>query len=60
MTGRSGQAHLSRLNSALSRLLIDSVSHSIPLCMRRIFDMDDRARLRERFFGASLTVLARL
>jgi len=28
--------------------------------MRRIFDMDDRARLRERFFGASLTVLARL
>ncbi|THF89626.1 MAG: hypothetical protein E8G75_06530 [Sulfitobacter sp. SK025] len=28
--------------------------------MTRIFDMDDRARLRERFFGASLTVLARL
>jgi len=28
--------------------------------MVRIFDMGDRARLRERFFGASLTVLARL
>jgi len=28
--------------------------------MKRIFDMDDRARLRERFFGATLTVLARL
>ncbi|WP_211222260.1 isopropylmalate isomerase [Sediminimonas qiaohouensis] len=28
--------------------------------MTRIFDIDDRARLRERFFGASLTVLARL
>jgi len=42
------------------RALIDSVRHSIPLGMTRIFDMDDRARLRERFFGASLTVLARL
>ncbi len=28
--------------------------------MRRLFDMDDRARLRERFFGATHTVLARL
>jgi len=28
--------------------------------MTRIFDMDDRARLPWRFFGASLTVLARL
>ena len=28
--------------------------------MKRFFDMDDRARLRERFFGATLTVLARL
>jgi len=28
--------------------------------MKRIFDIGDRARLRERFFGASLTVLARL
>jgi hypothetical protein len=27
--------------------------------MKRIFDMDDRARLRERFFGATTTVLAR-
>lgn len=44
----------------MSRALRDSVSHSIPQAMRRIFDMDDRARLRERFFGASLTVLARL
>ena len=28
--------------------------------MTRFFDMDDRARLRERFFGATMTVLARL
>jgi hypothetical protein len=28
--------------------------------MTRIFDMDDRARLPWRFFGATLTVLARL
>lgn len=26
--------------------------------MTRIFDMDDRARLRERFFGATHAVLA--
>ncbi|MYM55017.1 hypothetical protein GR167_06860 [Rhodobacteraceae bacterium GS-10] len=28
--------------------------------MKRIFDMDDRARLPWRFFGATHTVLARL
>ena len=28
--------------------------------MTRVFDMDDRARLRERFYGATQTVLARL
>jgi len=28
--------------------------------MKRIFDMDDRARLPWRFFGATMTVLARL
>ncbi|MEP1354061.1 MAG: hypothetical protein ABJX32_04130 [Tateyamaria sp.] len=28
--------------------------------MTRLFDMDDRARLRERFFGATHTVLASL
>ncbi|MGC3939991.1 isopropylmalate isomerase [Roseobacter sp. EG26] len=28
--------------------------------MNRVFDMDDRARLRERFFGATRAVLARL
>jgi hypothetical protein len=28
--------------------------------MVRIFDINDRIRLRERFFGASRTVLARL
>ncbi len=28
--------------------------------MKRVFDMDDRARLRERFYGAIHTVLARL
>jgi len=27
--------------------------------MTLVFDMDDRARLRERFFGATRTVLAR-
>jgi len=27
--------------------------------MTRIIHLEDRARLRERFFGASLTVLAR-
>ncbi|QFT64828.1 hypothetical protein SAMN05421853_101338 [Roseivivax halotolerans] len=30
-------------------------------CMERIFDIDDRARLKERFFGAAThTVRARL
>jgi len=28
--------------------------------MDRVFDIGDRARLRERFHGATLTVLARL
>ena len=28
--------------------------------MEKIFDMDDRARLPWRFFGATMTVLARL
>jgi len=28
--------------------------------MKKIFDMDDRARLPWRFFGATLSVLARL
>jgi len=28
--------------------------------MSRIFDMDDRARLRERFYGESRSILARL
>ncbi|TMV94242.1 hypothetical protein FGG78_03840 [Thioclava sp. BHET1] len=28
--------------------------------MTRVFDMDDRARLRERFYGESRSVLARL
>ena len=28
--------------------------------MTRVFDMDDRARLPWRFFGATLSVLARL
>jgi hypothetical protein len=27
--------------------------------MNRVFDMDDRARLRERFFGATRSALAR-
>jgi hypothetical protein len=29
-------------------------------CARVRIDLDDRARLRERFYGASHTVLARL
>ncbi|TNY34407.1 hypothetical protein FHY64_13165 [Pelagovum pacificum] len=28
--------------------------------MKRIFDMDDRARLPWRFYGATLSILARL
>ncbi|SFK24526.1 hypothetical protein SAMN05444421_102228 [Celeribacter marinus] len=28
--------------------------------MERFFDMDDRARLPWRFYGASMTILARL
>ena len=28
--------------------------------MTLVFDMDDRARLRERFYGVTHTVLARL
>jgi len=28
--------------------------------MKMVFDLDDRARLRERFFGVTHTVLARL
>jgi|GEM_PF-3442291 len=28
--------------------------------MEMVFDLDDRARLRERFFGVTHTVLARL
>ncbi|PJE30245.1 hypothetical protein CVM39_05890 [Pseudooceanicola antarcticus] len=28
--------------------------------MTQIFDMDDRARLPWRFFGATMTILARL
>ncbi|WP_201769863.1 isopropylmalate isomerase [Actibacterium mucosum] len=31
-----------------------------PPPMTRIFDIGDRARLRERFYGATHTVLARL
>ena len=29
------------------------------IAMTRVIDLDDRARLRERFFGATHTVLAR-
>jgi len=31
-----------------------------PARMTRVFDLCDRIRLRERFFGATRTVLARL
>jgi hypothetical protein len=40
--------------------LRDSPRAYISAFMKRIFDMDDRARLPWRFFGATLTVLARL
>ncbi len=44
--------------------LIDAVRICIwssmqPVPARRIIDLQDRARLRERFFGAARTVLAR-
>jgi len=42
------------------RLLIDSGGRCICSGMIPIFDMDDRARLPWRFFGATLTILARL
>jgi hypothetical protein len=31
----------------------------MPSVMKKLFDMDDRARLPWRFFGATMTVLAR-
>lgn len=44
-----------------SRALLPRLAESLKRrAMKRIFDMDDRARLRERFFGATHTVLARL
>ena len=46
---RDGAAPLPRLAESLKRK-----------AMIRFFDMDDRARLRERFYGAIHTVLARL
>ena len=42
------------------RCLIGAGNPSNSMFMTRLFDMDDRARLRERFFGATHTVLARL
>ncbi|GGX58151.1 hypothetical protein GCM10007385_28430 [Tateyamaria omphalii] len=45
----------------INRTLLDRHMESRYLAnMTRLFDMDDRARLRERFFGATHTVLARL
>nr|WP_322866722.1 isopropylmalate isomerase [Aquicoccus sp. G2-2]MEA1114027.1 isopropylmalate isomerase [Aquicoccus sp. G2-2] len=41
-------------------VLRDSVDPCICSGMTRIFDMDDRARLTERFFGEARSVLARL
>ncbi|WP_206198131.1 isopropylmalate isomerase [Shimia sediminis] len=38
----------------------DSGEGVISSGMTRIFDMDDRARLRERFYGEARSVLARL
>ena len=40
--------------------LIDSGQACICLPMTLVFDIDDRARLIERFYGATHTVLARL
>lgn len=41
-------------------ILRESALCLIPLPMTYTFDRTDRARLRERFFGATHTVLARL
>ena len=40
--------------------LFDSGPACIHPLMKQNFDMDDRARLRERFYGVTMTVLARL
>jgi hypothetical protein len=39
--------------------LIGAGRRSISAAMNRVFDMDDRARLPWRFFGAAHSVLAR-
>jgi hypothetical protein len=40
--------------------LRDGARGCISCAMKRIFDMDDRARLPWRFYGESLSILARL
>jgi len=45
---------------ARPRRLRDSLPRYISGPMKRVFDMDDRARLPWRFYGATMTVLARL
>ena len=52
---------MQRVRSTINCTLLDWRMESRYLAgMTRLFDMDDRARLRERFFGATHTVLARL
>ncbi|MBN2907786.1 MAG: hypothetical protein JXJ18_13835 [Rhodobacteraceae bacterium] len=48
------------LRGRTSAPLIGAAAGSIWADMKRIFDMDDRARLPWRFFGAAHSVLARL
>lgn len=44
---------------ALARTCGERGEGVIPPFMKRVFDMDDRARLPWRFFGAAHSVLAR-
>ncbi len=44
----------------LSHPLPETRGGGISCAMTLVFDMDDRARLPWRFFGASLTILASL
>ena len=47
-------------NAAPRRSCVTRSECVCPPLMKRIFDMDDRARLPWRFYGATLTVLAAL
>lgn len=48
------------LRRRMRRGLMKAADRRIWAIMTQIFDMDDRARLPWRFFGATLTILAQL